>query len=122
MKPGSVLVDIAIDQGGCFETSRPTTHAEPTYIVDDVVHYCVTNMPGAVARTSTFALNNATLPFVLALANKGWKNAMTEDPHLRAGLNIHDGKITHPAVAEALGLPYTPPEIALGTLQAQPTR
>ena len=122
MKPGSVLLDIAIDQGGCFETSRPTTHAAPTYILYDVVHYCVTNMPGAVARTSTFALNNATLPFVLALAHKGWRNALAEDPHLRAGLNICGGKITHPAVAEALGLPYTPPEIALGMLRAQPTR
>jgi alanine dehydrogenase len=119
MKAGSVVLDIAIDQGGCFETSRPTTHAEPTYIVDNVVHYCVTNMPGAVARTSTFALNNATLPFVLALANKGWKNAMAQDPNLRTGLNIHDGKITHPAVAEALGLPYTLPETALGIPEAQ---
>lgn len=113
MKPGSVVVDIAIDQGGCFETSHPTTHAEPTYIVHGVVHYCVTNMPGAVARTSTFALNSATLPFVLALANKGWKKALIEDPHLRAGLNIYDGTITHPAVAEALGLPYSPPEMLL---------
>lgn len=110
MKPGSVLVDIAIDQGGCSETSRPTTHADPTYVVHDVVHYCVTNMPGAVPRTSTFALNNATLPFILALANKGWRKAMAADPHLRAGLNVHDGKITHPAVAEALALPYTPAE------------
>jgi len=110
MKRGSVLVDVAIDQGGCSETSRPTTHANPTYVVHDVVHYCVTNMPGAVPRTSTFALNNATLPFVLALANKGWRKAMADDPHLRAGLNVHDGKITHPAVAEALGLPYTPAE------------
>jgi alanine dehydrogenase len=109
-----VVVDIAIDQGGCFETSRPTTHAEPTYILYDVVHYCVSNMPGAVARTSTFALNNATLPFVLALANKGWKNAMIEDPYLRTGLNINEGNITHKAVAQALGLPYIPPEVALG--------
>jgi alanine dehydrogenase len=114
MKPGAVVVDIAIDQGGCFETSRPTTHAEPTYILYDVVHYCVSNMPGAVARTSTFALNNATLPFVLALANKGWTNAMIEDPYLRTGLNINDGNITHRAVAQALGLPYIPPEVALG--------
>jgi alanine dehydrogenase len=113
MKAGAVLVDVAIDQGGCFETSRPTTHAEPTYILDGVVHYCVTNMPGAVARTSTFALNNATLPFVLALANKGWKRAMAEDSHLRAGLNVHDGKVTHPAVANALGLPYSPAEDAI---------
>jgi alanine dehydrogenase len=113
MKPGAVLVDVAIDQGGCFETSHPTTHADPTYLVNDVVHYCVTNMPGAVPRTSTFALNNATLPFVLALANKGWRQAMADDPHLRAGLNVHNGKITHPAVAAALGLPYTPAEVAI---------
>ena len=110
MKSGAVVVDVSIDQGGCFETSRPTTHADPTYIVDDVVHYCVTNMPGAVARTSTFALNNATLPFVLALANHGWKKAMALDRHLRDGLNVHDGKITHLAVAQALGTPYTPVE------------
>ena len=92
MKPGSVIVDIAIDQGGCCETSRPTTHSDPTYVVDGVVHYCVTNMPGAVARTSTFALNNATLPFVLALADKGLKAAMAADSHLRAGLNVHAGR------------------------------
>jgi alanine dehydrogenase len=104
MRPGSVLVDIAIDQGGCFETSRPTTHTDPTYIEDGVVHYCVTNMPGAVARTSTFALTNATLPFVLALAGKGWRQAMLDDPHLAQGLNIHDGQVTHIAVAQALGL------------------
>ena len=110
MKPGAVMVDIAIDQGGCFETSHPTTHANPTYVVNDVVHYCVTNMPGAVPRTSTFALNNATLPFILALANKGWKKAMADDPHLRAGLNVYDGKITHPAVAAALDLPFTSAE------------
>lgn len=103
MKPGSVMVDVAIDQGGCFETSRPTTHAEPTYVVDGIVHYCVTNMPGAVARTSAAALNNATLPFVLALAGKGWRRAMAEDRHLLAGLNVHAGRITHPAVAAALG-------------------
>ena len=108
MKPGSVVVDIAIDQGGCFETSRPTTHAEPTYIVDDVVHYCVTNMPGAVPRTSTYALNNATLPFVLALANKGWKRALADDEHLRNGLNVAHGKITHAEVAAALSAPYVP--------------
>jgi alanine dehydrogenase len=108
MRPGSVLVDIAIDQGGCFETSRPTTHADPTYVEDGVVHYCVTNMPGAVARTSTFALTNATLPFVLALAGKGWQQALTDDSHLAAGLNIHDGQVTHQAVAAALGLRYTP--------------
>ena len=113
MKPGAVLVDVAIDQGGCFETSRPTTHADPMYLLNDVVHYCVTNMPGAVPRTSTFALNSATLPFVLALATKGWRQAMADDPHLRAGLNVYDGKITHPAVAGALGLPHTPAEVAI---------
>lgn len=102
MQPGSVLVDVSIDQGGCFETSRATTHADPTYVVDGIVHYCVTNMPGAVARTSTFALNNATLPFVLALADKGWKKAMEDDRHLAAGLNVHSGKVMHPAVAEVL--------------------
>jgi len=102
MRPGSAVVDISIDQGGCFETSRPTTHAEPTYTVDGVVHYCVTNMPGAVARTSTFALNNVTLRFVKALANKGCTQALEEDPHLRAGLNVHNGKITHEVVAKAL--------------------
>ncbi|MGE3919057.1 MAG: alanine dehydrogenase, partial [Hyphomicrobiaceae bacterium] len=104
MPKGSVIVDIAIDQGGCAETSRPTTHAAPTYVEDGVVHYCVTNMPGAVARTSTFALNNATLPFVLALADKGTVRALADDPHLAAGLNVHRGRITHRAVAEATGL------------------
>jgi alanine dehydrogenase len=113
MKHGAAIVDVAIDQGGCFETSRPTTHAAPTYIVDGVVHYCVTNMPGAVARTSAFALNNATLPFVLALANNGWRKAMADDPCLRTGLNVWEGKITHPAVAEALGQPYTPADSAI---------
>jgi alanine dehydrogenase len=113
MKPGSVIVDIAIDQGGCSETSRPTTHSAPTYTVHDVVHYCVTNMPGAVARTSTFALNNGTLPFVLALADKGYRRALGEDAHLRNGLNVYQGEITHRAVAEALKLKYTPPEAAL---------
>ncbi len=113
MKPGSVIVDIAIDQGGCAETSRPTTHSHPTYVVDEVVHYCVTNMPGAVARTSTFALNNVTLPFVLALADKGYRRALGEDPHLRNGLNVCQGKVTHRAVAGALKLPFTPPEAAL---------
>lgn len=108
MKKGSVVVDIAIDQGGCFETSRPTTHSKPTYVVDGVVHYCVANMPGAVARTSTLALNNATLPFVLDLADKGWRMALSQDPHLLAGLNVFDGKITCQPVAEAQGLPYTP--------------
>jgi alanine dehydrogenase len=107
MRPGSVLVDIAIDQGGCFETSRPTSHSEPTYVEEGVVHYCVTNMPGAVPRTSTYALTNATLPFVMALAEKGWRRAMLEDPHLREGLNIHGHQITHPAVAQAFGMPHT---------------
>ena len=113
MRPGSVVVDVSIDQGGCFETSRPTSHADPTYVVDGVVHYCVTNMPGAVARTSTLALNNATLPFVLALAEKGYRRAMEEDAHLRAGLNVHQGHITHEAVAIALGHDYVPPEQAI---------
>jgi alanine dehydrogenase len=113
MKPGAVIVDVAIDQGGCAETSRPTTHSQPTYVVDDVVHYCVTNMPGAVARTSTFALSNVTTSFVLALAEKGWQRALREDSHLRAGLNVHDGRVTYRAVAEALKLPYTDAERAL---------
>jgi alanine dehydrogenase len=113
MKPGSVIVDVAIDQGGCSETSRPTTHSNPTYMVDDVVHYCVTNMPGAVARTSTLALNNSTLPYVLALAEGGLRRALGEDAHLRNGLNVHDGMITHRIVAEALKLKYTPAEAAL---------
>src|SRR5262245_21173912 len=113
MKPGSVIVDIAIDQGGCAETSRPTTHSAPTYVVDEVVHYCVTNMPGAVARTSTFALNNVTLPFVLALADKGYRRALGEDPHLRNGLNVYEGLVTQRAVAEALKLKFTPAEAAL---------
>ncbi|HEY3729653.1 MAG TPA: alanine dehydrogenase [Steroidobacteraceae bacterium] len=105
MRPGSVVVDIAIDQGGCFQTSRPTTHAAPTYVVDGVIHYCVTNMPGAVPRTSAFALNNATLPYVRALADKGWERACAEDAGLAAGLNIVDGTVVHPAVAHELGLP-----------------
>ena len=113
MKKGSVIVDVAIDQGGCAETSHATTHADPTYVVDDVVHYCVANMPGAVARTSTFALNNATLPFVLALADKGWKRALAEDPHLKNGLNVVAGKVTCKPVAEALGYKYAPPESAM---------
>ncbi len=113
MKRGAVLVDVAIDQGGCFETSRPTTHDAPTYIEEGIVHYCVANMPGAVARTSTFALGNATLPFVLALAEQGWRRALHRDRHLRAGLNIAGGKVTHPAVAQALGLKFTHPEEAL---------
>ncbi len=102
MRPGSVVVDISIDQGGCFETSKPTTHAEPTFIIDDVVHYCVTNMPGAVPRTSAFALNNVTLPFVRALADKGWRRACADDPHLANGLNVQAGMIRHPAVVAAL--------------------
>jgi len=113
MKPGSVVVDVAIDQGGCFETSRPTTHADPVYVVDGVTHYCVANMPGGVPRTSTFALNNATLPFVLALANKGWKRALTDDPHLKNGLNVAAGKVTCKPVAEALGYKYAPPEAVM---------
>ena len=113
MKPGSVIVDVAIDQGGCAETSRPTTHSHPTYVVDDVVHYCVTNMPGAVARTSTFALSNVTTSFVLTLADKGWRLALSADADLRAGLNVHDGHLTYRAVADALKLPYTHPEQAL---------
>ena len=108
MKPGSVIVDIAIDQGGCSETSHPTTHSHPTYVEEGVIHYCVTNMPGAVARTSTFALNNATLPFVLALADKGWRQAIADDPHLRNGLNVHAGQLTCRPVAEAQGLAFTP--------------
>jgi alanine dehydrogenase len=108
MKPGAVVVDIAIDQGGCFETSRPTTHADPIYAVDGVVHYCVANMPGAVPRTSTYALNNATLPFVLALADKGWMRALEDDPHLKNGLNVARGKVTHPEVAAALKASYYP--------------
>jgi alanine dehydrogenase len=115
MRPGSVLVDIAIDQGGCFETSRPTTHSAPTFIEHGVVHYCVTNMPGAVARTSTYALTNATLPFALALADKGWREAMRGDAHLRAGLNVHGGRLTHRAVAAASGLPWAAAETLLGS-------
>ncbi|SMH33402.1 alanine dehydrogenase [Azospirillum agricola] len=114
MRRGSVLVDVAIDQGGCFETSHATTHSDPTYLVDGIVHYCVANMPGAVARTSTQALNHATLPFVQALAGKGWRRALAEDGHLRDGLNVHDGRITHPAVAEALGHPFHDPQALLG--------
>jgi alanine dehydrogenase len=114
MRPGSVVVDIAIDQGGCFETSHATTHADPVYVVDNVTHYCVANMPGAVARTSTIALNNATLPFAVALANKGAKKALADDPHLLNGLNVHDGQVTYKAVADALKLKYTPAQQALG--------
>ncbi|WP_445442784.1 alanine dehydrogenase [Clavibacter sp. km1a] len=108
MKKGSVLVDIAIDQGGCFEGSRPTTHDDPTFAVHDSVYYCVANMPGAVPETSTRALTNATLPYVIALAEKGWKRALAEDPALALGLNVHDGRVTEPHVAAALGLPLTP--------------
>ena len=108
MKPGAVLVDVAIDQGGCFETSHATTHADPTYLVDGIVHYCVANMPGAVARTSTYALNNVTLPHALKIAELGWKGALRADPHLAAGLNVHAGKVTYEAVAGELGYAYTP--------------
>lgn len=110
MQIGSVLVDVAIDQGGCFETSHPTTHSEPTFVLHDVVHYCVANMPGAVARTSTFALNNATLPFTLTLANEGLEKALTRNPHLRDGLNVFEGAITHAAVADALDREHQPAE------------
>ena len=108
MQKGAVLVDVAIDQGGCFETSRATTHAEPTYVVDDIVHYCVANMPGAVARTSTYALNNVTLPHALRIAEMGWKKALASDPHLAEGLNVHKGEVTYRAVAEELGYDYRP--------------
>jgi len=114
MKPGAAVVDVAIDQGGCFETAHATTHAEPTYIVDDVVHYCVANMPGAVPRTSTFALNNATLPFIIELANKGAKQACADNVHLRNGLNVHAGQVTYRPVAEGFNLPYVSAEQALG--------
>ncbi len=115
MQAGTVLVDISIDQGGCFETSRATTHADPTYVVDDVVHYCVANMPGAVPRTSTFALTNATLPFVKSLANLGWVNALKADPHLANGLNVHAGHVNYEAVARDLGYDYLSAEDALKT-------
>jgi len=115
MKNGSVIVDVAIDQGGCVETSRPTSHADSTYRKHNVVHYCVTNIPGAVARTSTISLNNATLPFVMALADKGLRGALMSDKHLLAGLNIHNRTITHPAVAEALGRDFADPATALGS-------
>ncbi|HYD24868.1 MAG TPA: alanine dehydrogenase [Croceibacterium sp.] len=113
MKPGSVLVDVAIDQGGCFETSQPTTHDHPTYVVDGIVHYCVANMPGAVARTSTYALNNVTLPRALRIADLGWKRAMRDDLHLAAGLNVHAGRVTYPAVASELGYELLPVESAI---------
>jgi alanine dehydrogenase len=114
MKPGAVLVDVAIDQGGCFETSRPTTHHEPTFEVDGITHYCVTNMPGAVPITSTYALTNATLPYALALADNGLAEAIRRDPGLRLGVNVAGGKVTHPAVAEGVGVDYVPVEEALG--------
>ncbi|MBY6058420.1 alanine dehydrogenase [Leisingera daeponensis] len=113
MKPGAVLVDVAIDQGGCFETSKATTHADPIYEVDGIMHYCVANMPGAVARTSTQALGNATLPFMLNLANKGWRQACEDDPHLLNGLNVHAGQLTYYAVGEALGIDVLSPKLAL---------
>jgi alanine dehydrogenase len=109
MKRGSVIVDVAIDQGGCVETSKPTTHSDPTYIVDDVVHYCVANMPGGVPKTSTLALNNATLPFLVKLANKGYQKALGEDKNFLAGLNIHKGDVTYKAVADVFGHEYVNP-------------
>ncbi|WP_299613145.1 alanine dehydrogenase [uncultured Tateyamaria sp.] len=113
MKPGAAIVDVAIDQGGCFETSRATTHDDPIYDVDGIMHYCVANMPGAVARTSTIALGNATMPFMLALADKGWRKACEDDPHLLAGLNVHAGKLTYYAVGKALGIDVISPTLAL---------
>ncbi|NRD88657.1 alanine dehydrogenase [Sphingopyxis sp. BSNA05] len=114
MRPGSVLCDVAIDQGGCFETSKPTTHEDPTYVVDDIVHYCVANMPGAVSRTSTYALNNVTLPHTLAIANKGWESALREDRHLAEGLNVWNGHVTYKAVADDLGYDYMPVSEVVG--------
>jgi alanine dehydrogenase len=113
LKPGAVLVDVAIDQGGCFETSRATTHQDPIYEVDGIMHYCVANMPGAVARTSTIALGNATMPFMLALADKGWRQACEDDPHLLAGLNVHAGRLTYAAVGKALEIDVLSPRLAL---------
>lgn len=113
MQPGAVLVDVAIDQGGCFETSKATTHDDPTYVIDDVVHYCVANMPGAVARTSTYALNNVTLPHTLKIADLGWKEALRRNADLAEGLNVWDGKVTYEAVARDLGYDYLPVEKAL---------
>ena len=113
MKPGAAIVDVAIDQGGCFETSKATTHEDPIYDVDGIMHYCVANMPGAVARTSTIALGNATMPFMLALADKGWKQACEDDPHLLNGLNVHAGKLTYYAVGKALGIDVMSPQLAL---------
>jgi len=114
MRQGAVLVDVAIDQGGCFETSHPTTHDDPTFIVDGIVHYCVANMPGAVARTSTYALNNVTLPHALAIADRGWQQAMRDNPHLAAGLNVHAGAVTYEAIARELGYDYRPAPEVLG--------
>jgi alanine dehydrogenase len=108
MKKGAVLVDVAVDQGGCFETTKPTTHDDPIYIIDDIIHYCVANMPGAVAKTSTQALTNATLPYTIEIANKGWKRAMQESKEIRLGANVVQGKITYKGVADAFNLPYTP--------------
>ncbi len=113
MKPGAAIVDVAIDQGGCFETSKPTTHENPIYDVDGIMHYCVANMPGAVARTSTIALGNATMPFLLALANKGWKQACADDPHLLNGLNVHAGQLTYYAVGKALGIDVVSPQLVI---------
>ena len=108
MKKGAVLVDVAIDQGGCFETSKPTTHKDPVYTIDGVIHYCVANMPGAVAKTSTLALTNATLPYAVEIADKGWKKAMQENPEIRKGANVIRGKVTFKGVADAFGLKFTP--------------
>jgi alanine dehydrogenase len=114
MKTGSVLVDVAIDQGGCFETSKATTHGNPTYVIDGVVHYCVANMPGAVAKTSTLALTNATLPYAVEIANKGWQRAMRENAEIKRGANIVAGQVTYRAVAEAFSLDYTPADTLIG--------
>ena len=116
MKPGAVLVDVAIDQGGCFETSKATTHDDPIYMVDGIVHYCVANMPGAVARTATIALGNATMPFMLALADKGWQKACSDNPHLMAGLNTHAGHLTYDAVGMAQGIKTITPARGVGDL------
>jgi alanine dehydrogenase len=113
MRPGTVLVDVAVDQGGCFETTKATTHANPTFTIDDVIHYCVANMPGAVPRTSTLALTNSTLPFGIQLAGKGWQKACRENASLAKGLNVVDGKVVYEGVAEAFNLPFTPPETIL---------
>jgi len=113
MKPGAAIVDVAIDQGGCFETSKATTHQDPIYEVDDIMHYCVANMPGAVSRTSTIALSNATMPYMLALADKGWKQACEDDPHLLNGLNVHAGRLTYYAVGKALGIDVISAQLAL---------